>query len=231
MVKELNPRVQFFHDTGDFAYRNHHNIKDPHFRFEMFSRGTERVGEAFDMISDFLLLTRQPDSLSVVVESNHDRAVKRWLAEADWRTDPVNAIFFLEAQLALLKGIEAGKEPSILEWSVMRGREKDFDGIVFLREDESFTICDDGIECGMHGHLGANGAKGAPRQFTRMGARANTGHTHAAGIIDGIYTAGTSSLLELGYNKGLSSWSHSHILTLPNGKRQIVTMIDGKWRA
>jgi hypothetical protein len=47
---------------------------------------------------------------------------------------------------------------------------------------------------------------------------------------DGIYTSGTTSKLDMGYNKGLSSWSHSHVVTLPNGKRQIITLQNGRWR-
>jgi len=35
----------------------------------------------------------------------------------------------------------------------------------------------------------------------------------------------------MGYNKGLSAWSHSFIVTYQNGKRTIVTIKDGKgWR-
>jgi len=59
----------------------------------------------------------------------------------------------------------------------------------------------------------------------------NTGHTHSTGIIDGVYTAGVHGKLDMDYNKGPSSWSHSHVITYPNGKRAIITIKDGKWRA
>jgi len=64
-----------------------------------------------------------------------------------------------------------------------------------------------------------------------MGRKAIVGHTHQAGIHDGIYTAGVSGSLDMDYNRGPSSWSHSHVLTYPNGKRAIVTMWRDKWRA
>ena len=83
----------------------------------------------------------------------------------------------------------------------------------------------------MHGHLGANGARGGANGFAKMGRKANVGHSHSAGIHDGIYTAGTSSDLDLRYNSGPSSWSHSHIVTYPNGKRAIITIWKGRWRA
>jgi hypothetical protein len=70
-----------------------------------------------------------------------------------------------------------------------------------------------------------------PTAFAKMGRRVNTAHTHSAGIQDHVYTAGTSSLLDMRWNKGPSSWSHSHIVTYPNGTRAIFTIWKGKWRA
>jgi hypothetical protein len=65
-----------------------------------------------------------------------------------------------------------------------------------------------------------------------MGSKANVGHTHSAAIYEGIYQAGTSSKLDLEYNRGgLSSWNHAHIVTYLNGKRTIITMCGSKWRA
>src|SRR3546814_337856 len=83
----------------------------------------------------------------------------------------------------------------------------------------------------MHGHLGPNGARGGAAAFAKMGRKANVGHSHQAGIYDGIFTAGTSSNLDMGYNRGPSSWSHSDVLTYKNGKRTIITHWNGKWRA
>ena len=141
----------------------------------------------------------------------------------------------MECQLKLYKALEADAKDEfhLLEHLCCQ----EFftpESVKFLREDESFIICSEnghGIECGMHGHLGPNGLRGNPAQFARMGRRANTGHTHSTGIHDGIYTSGTMSLLDMIYNKGPSSWSHSEIVTYPNGKRAIVTFWEGGWRA
>lgn len=105
---------------------------------------------------------------------------------------------------------------------------------LFLGPDDSFVLCDDGsggIEFAMHGHLGPSGSKGTPLGLSKIGRRANTGHTHAAQIIDGLYIAGTMTRLRLEYTKGPSAWSHSIIVTYPNGKRAIITFYAGKWRA
>jgi hypothetical protein len=59
----------------------------------------------------------------------------------------------------------------------------------------------------------------------------NIGHSHSAAIIDGVYVAGLCGLLDQGYNQGPSGWSHTQIITYPNSKRTLLTILDGKWRA
>jgi hypothetical protein len=232
MLDELRPKFQFLHDLVDFRARNHHEIRDPHKRFERHLLGQESVEAELNSATKFLWEAHREWVQTVVVDSNHDNAYVRWLKEADWRSDPVNALFFLESQYRILKSIKDGEDFHAIEWAMRRAECPA--GVKFLREDESFVICRDahgGIECGIHGHLGPNGSQGSPRALSKAGRKANTGHTHSAGIIDGLYTAGTSSKLDMGYNRGPSSWSHSHILTYQNGKRAIVTMWEGAWRA
>ena len=228
MLDYLVPNYQFIHDTMDFTYRNHHNINDPHFRFEMFTHGTETVRDSILKAQAFLNRVYRWHCTTVVVESNHDLALLKWLKTADYRTDPVNAEYFLLLQRRVYQAIrEREKDFQIFPWALQQ--EGDFTNTIFLKEDDSFLIAGD-IECGMHGHNGANGVKPTPRQFSRMGRKSNTGHTHSASIIDGCYTAGISGSIDQGYNKGLSSWSHSHIVTYINGKRTIVTQIaDGHY--
>lgn len=230
MLDALMPEYQFFHDVADFQSRNHHNLRDPHLMYNLFVEGVDSVEDEMREVAMFINQTRREFCQTVIVESNHDLALRRWLKEADYKQDPRNAMFFLECQLASYKAIRnRDSDFSIFEHVLT----KSFDdwscyGVKFLREDESFMVGD--IEKGMHGHLGANGARGTPAAFTKMGSKATTGHTHSCEIRDGIYTSGTSSKLDMGYNSGLSSWSHSHVVTLPNLKRQIITMQGGKWR-
>lgn len=111
-----------------------------------------------------------------------------------------------------------------------RSVNEDMENVTFLSEDESHLICGD-IECGQHGHNGNNGARGSIIAFQKQGKRFNVGHAHSATIKDGVYVAGVSGKLDMGYNVGGSSWSNSHIVTYSNGKRTIITLKNGKWRA
>lgn len=226
LVDFLRPKFEFYHDLSDFSPRNHHSIKDHHFRFAMHNRGTDSVEEALRGCASFLweVTHRRPETIPIVVESNHDQALIKWLKTADYRDDPENALFFLKMQKAyydyLVKGVS---HPPIFEDFLKEAGCPD--DVEFIDEDRSFTICG-GIECGMHGHLGANGARATPMQFAKAGSRSNTGHTHSPQILDGAYVAGVSGKLDMGYNKGLSSWAHAHIVTYPNGKRTILTMSE-----
>ncbi len=236
--RELNPVETFYHDLLNFGRRNHHEMKDPFKRFENYIANTEDVRAEVYGAMEYIhhQSAMFPNTEHVIVDSNHDRALERWLREADWKEDPINMIFYTESVLAKLKAIaQENDDFHMLEhWWVNHEGTYGVNNVTFLDEDESHVLCDDphgGIECGMHGHLGANGARGAIRAFAKMGRRANIGHSHTAGIFEGIWQAGTSSLLDMKYNKGLSGWSHSHILTYANGKRSMITMRNGKWRA
>ena len=144
----------------------------------------------------------------------------------------------VEKSLGCEKGSISDKFPEpkmVRDINVLQYALKKFGGLKapfkFLRADESFLTCGRKIENGQHGHLGPSGKFGSPAELSKMGRKANTAHTHSAGIFNGLYVAGTSSKLRWNYAVGPSSWTHSHIVTYPNGKRAIVTLFDGKWRA
>lgn len=224
MLDALNPNYQLFHDTFDMTGRNHHNRDNAHFLAEMFYNDSESVEKDIKTASSVLEMFSSETTHSVVVESNHDLALTSWLVDNryDFKKDPVNSMVYLELQLAQYKAIKEKRGAfNLLEFALQR-----FGGglgnISFLNTDDSFAVA--GVEMGMHGHVGANGSRGTPKQFQNLNCAVNTGHTHSASIYGNVYTAGVTGALDMGYNIGASSWSHSHILTYPNGKRAIVTM-------
>ncbi len=232
MLDTLRPRYQFMHDLIDFQSRRHWDSKNPHKRYEMFVRGTDSVETEMQGAADFLSTASRLWCRTVVVDSNHDNDFERWLRETDYRYDPPNAEYFLETQLKKYQSIRLATDFHAVEWALRRaGCPKP---VRFLREDEPYIICPDahgGIECGMHGHIGVHGTRGSPLSFSKIGRKANTAHTHSCGILHGIYVAGHSGVIDQGYNRGPSAWSHTHTVTYANGKRALVTMWDGRWRA
>lgn len=235
MINQLRPEYQFMEDVLDFRPRNHHDMKNFHRMYKKFVQGEDDVFAELLQTAHFLKLESNFDwCKTIVVRSNHDAAFDRWLREADYKEDLKNARFFLKSQLAFLDAIHAGDDKFLpLEWAC-RELGVPSDNVQFLRQDESFIICPDangGIECGHHGDKGANGAKGSLSGFAKTGRKVNIGDKHSAGIQDGAYLAGVAGDMDHGYNEGMSSWSNSHIVTYQNGKRCIVTVWKGKWRA
>jgi len=231
VVDQLRPREQFFHDTIDFTARNHHNIKDPHFLHEMLLTGKDSVQQEFDGVGDFLCnMAFRHWSKHFIVVSNHDQAIEIWLKNSVAMYDPVNARFWHEMNVSSYLAREGGRKARPFTTALRAHLTKEFqEKCVFLQEDDSYRILDE-IEAGLHGHLGPNGSRGSPKNLRTVG-KANTAHTHTAGIIEGVYTCGVYGKLDMGYNKGLSSWSHSMTITYKNAKRAILTIKEGKaWR-
>lgn len=236
MIDVLQPRFQFGHDTFSFVSRNHHDVGDPHRNFEKFTLGEDSVLQELKHTGTFLEFANRDFCQFVLVDSNHDRALTKWLKHGDYKTDPLNAELFLELQARVYRAIrEKDREFHLLEYALRAYAGNTSDRVRFLREDESFIICRDssgGIECGDHGHLGINGARPSPLGFSKMARRGNRGHTHIASIIDGGYTAGvTGKPRNFAYLHGPGAWSQSDIVTFQNGKRQVVTKWHGKYRA
>lgn len=228
VLDTLQPRHQVFHDSIDFQPRNHHNIRDPHFLHQMHAEGKDSVMDEFGFTAEVLTAFMRHYSQHWIVTSNHDQAIEGWLRNIAGFSDPVNLWFWLAMNLYCTECREKQRKPRPFAEAMGKALGLQAHRFSFIHEDDSLVLA--GIENGLHGHLGPNGARGNPKNLRTVG-KANTGHTHSAGIVDGVYTAGVFGNLDMGYNKGLSSWSHSFIVTYANGKRTIVTIKNGRaWR-
>lgn len=249
MVDVLWPKYQFLHDVMEGAAVNPHQRKYAacHEKYQTWLRGYHKLDN--ELVDTVKLLERyeRPFSQTVIVDSNHDDVwLKRWLREYDYRKDPPNTEVFLKLQSFLYKNIRNGvteeesrartaKPKMVRDINVLEYALREIGGYKaksrFLSADESFLTCGRKIENGQHGHRGPNGKFGSPAELSKMGRKANTAHTHSTGIWNGLYVAGTSSKLRWDYALGPSNWTHSHIVTYGNGKRAIITIYNGKWRA
>lgn len=231
ILDTLKPDYQFLHDVFDMHRRNHHNIKNPYHRYEMHCKGTESVRGELEGTTKVMEGMLRPFSALINVYSNHPAALGRWLNEADYKADPINAELFLELQLATYRAIKSGESDfDVFEYACKLVNPL-MNDVRFMGEDESFMLAGQ-IECGQHGHNGNNGARGSVRSFRVLGKKHNKGHDHTASIFDGVWSAGACMTAEeAGYTKGGSTWSVSHILTYENGKRAMITCKGRKWRA
>ncbi len=159
----------------------------------------------------------------VIPRSNHDEFLTRYLRSGRFVKEPLN--FKLASELAgsyvdEIDPVKAGVEKYLSE--------KSADQLRWLDRDEDFRVA--GIECGAHGDKGPNGARGTLANHERAYGLCVIGHTHTPQILRDAWQVGTSTLLDLDYAVGPSSWMHTSCLIYPNGARQLIHSIRGKWK-
>lgn len=225
----LKPKRLVWHDVHDFYSRNHHHKHNPFINYVKHKAGKTNVEAGLFKTFDFINRHVHPDQINVIVPSNHHDALARWVMESDPRDDPENAIFWAKTFTAMCEQSEMGHSGAkIIDPFAYWGKKKLTGHNIFLSRNQSCQI--KGIEIGLHGDKGANGARGTRAGLSRIGAKSVIGHSHAAGIKGGCYQVGTSSRLGLEYNAGPSSWVHAHCAIYGTGKRSLIFIVNGKWR-
>lgn len=234
IAEVLDPETLVFHDLFDGYAVNPHHHGHP---MIAAAKGKAGLGDVRAEVEHAVEFVRERAGVrtggrwreAVLVASNHDNFLERWVFQTDWRTTS-NAAFYLETAQAMLRSVRMTPEGARYAdpFAYWVERLKGSSRIRCLGPDESFTLGD--VECGMHGHHGPNGARGTVRNLARMGVRVVTGHGHSPGIEEGHYRVATSTPLRLEYNHGPSSWLNTHCVVYRNGKRSLITVVDGRWR-
>ncbi len=229
IIETVDPKVLVWHDVLDGYSANPHHAGDP---FVNIAKASVNYGDVRREVEDTIQFIDRStgDRKSVLVASNHDNFLARWIAKEDWKSDPINAGFYLETALAMVRStrMTAGGSSYLDPFKFWVEKLSQNKNVRCLGTDESFMLA--GIECGMHGHRGPNGARGNIKNLSRVGPKAVIAHSHTPGIQEGCYQAGTSTPLRLEYNTGPSSWLNTHVVVYATGKRSLITVIDGEWK-
>lgn len=230
MMNLLRPEYLFLHDLLDFHTRNHHHKDDWITGYGKWKAGMECVRTEIEEAMRFVNEKTPKNCKSVIVSSNHDRALSRWLKEADFKKDPVNLLFYLEIAAEVAKRermSESGvvyNDPFILYARIHKLAAKN---VQFLEQGKSFVLAD--VEYGLHGDHGPNGARGTTKNLSTIGVKVTKGHNHTAEIVDGCYSAGKSTGMLEYEAGGPSSHSNAHVIQYANGKRVILFIINGRY--
>ena len=238
LIELVEPEYLLLHDIHDQESRNHHNKDDVSHNFEMAHRGRESVVDEVRRATGFIRMSRRPNMTTIVVDSNHDIALERYIREGRYRMDGQNYRFGLELDMAYHDSRAAqadaidAEDPvpkfSLLEWAMRHLDKKALKGVEWVYDGSSKVI--DGVQVGWHGFRGVNGAKGTVSGYARLGHPITIGDKHSPSIMDEVYGAGVMQL-EHGYNKGPSGWAVAHVLQYDFGLRALITLQSGKWRA
>lgn len=230
LVQTCRPRKIIFHDIVDSYSVSHHHARAPFTVIAKRQAGMSNLRKELEDVAEFLDQVIPKGSEGVVVASNHHEHVERWLREGDWRKDPGNAELYLELSLAMVQGARMTPQGAetidpVAFYLLPRVRR----ALRFLGRRESLQV--GGVEVSLHGDKGINGRWGSMASLATIGTKTIIGHSHTPGIEKGCYQVGTSSELTMEYTLGPGSWHNTHCLIFPNGKRQLVNIVNGRFRA
>lgn len=232
IVSALKPKVIVRHDVLDCYSVSHHHRKNFFTQYAKYETGTNSIDDELHITMSFINDTTPETSRNIIVSANHNDHLLRWLNEADPKTEPWNAKTYHALMWMMLDNVHYETDgsfsyPNPFElWATWKYPDVD---VEFTGRNESYKIM--GIEISNHGDVGTNGSRGSLLQYSRLANKCIIGHSHSPGINKGAYQVGTSSKLKLEYTRGPSSWMNTHAIIYPNGKRQLINIIQGgKWR-
>jgi hypothetical protein len=230
IVNVLRPAQIVRHDVLDFFSGSHHHQHSFLLQYAKHKTTTNRIESELSLTLKHIAETTPEWSHTVMVASNHVEHMNKWLDTIDPKQEVWNAKLYYRMMYLMLEHIDQNgiDIPNAFQvWT--ENTEHDFvvPEMTWLGRNESYKI--HGIELSNHGDMGINGSRGSPAQFSRLPDKMVVGHSHSPSIMKGCYTVGTSTG-RLEYTRGPSSWANTHCVIYANGKRQLLTIINGKWK-
>ncbi len=227
IVNASRPRYIAWNDVLDMYSGSHHHDKNPVTQIAKYEAGAHLVQKELDECIEYMDAYTPPWATGVVVSSNHHDHLLRWMKEKTPLKDPANARFWIKQWARLVDTIELGPNGATCASPMQLYMEDKLKAKTrFLHRGESFLVA--GVDISFHGDEGINGSRGSARQYSRIGVKTNTGHSHSPQVIRGAWQAGTMTG-QLEYEGSLTTHAQAHILTFPNGKRTMVFVVAGHW--
>lgn len=224
LIKDIKVKDLVVHDAFSGYSISHYDEKSPHRRAGKVLNKLNNFHDEIEVGSNLLSKLLETISGNVYrVMGNHDEWFNRYLERAAYVNDPVNHYSALEYAKVYLDG----EEPLKHAYAKFM-KDEMFKRMVWLTRSDSYKI--GGVELGQHGDLGMNGSRGSLAGAERAYGDCVIGHNHSAAIFRGVYRVGTLTKMKLGYNVGPSNWTHTNCLVYPNGSRQLISFIGGKYR-
>lgn len=161
----------------------------------------------------------------VVVKSNHDEFLTRYIEGGLYMKDPINIPLASELVKPYMN------DEDLLQYVVENYSDlEDRDAIVWLNRESEYKV--GGVHLSQHGDKGSNGSKASMESIEKDVSKAVVGHVHSGAIMRGIFRVGIAGSLDQGYNRngGSSNWTQTHCLVYQDGSRQLINFIDGEYR-
>lgn len=226
LVNTLRPKYIVRHDVVDSYSITHHDRNNFLRKFKKHVEGQDKIEDELKITLDYIEKTTPKFAENLIVDSNHHSHITRWLNEVNIKEEPWNARFYHYMMYRVLDVIQnSGEIPNPFELYITAHSNVP---VKFVSSHEPMYI--HGIDVSNHGDKGANGARFSPTGGAKMPSKMVVGHSHSPRIEKGCYIVGTMTKL-MDYAKGCpSSWMNTHCIIYPNGKRQLINIIHGKWK-
>lgn len=226
ILDKLKPKNVILHDVFSGLSINPHEAKDVFLQYGKQLNGHDDLKKELDILIDVLAQFKDQEKV-VIVRSNHDVFLDRWLKNEDWKKQPSlkNSRLYMRLSDMLLKQYE--DNPYKVKGVIPEIINDVFPEYITLGLTDSYKV--KGFELGMHGHIGINGARPGVESFRKLNTKIVSAHTHSAFRKDGLVVCGTSTKLKLNYNHGPSSWTQGHTIIDNYGKAQSIIFFDGEF--
>lgn len=219
LLSRLKINKLIVHDLFDGKSLNPHEREKLLLLAKRAQKGELDLDKELEMVARDLKIMGTATKEVVIVPSNHDEFLNRYLEAGEYVKHPYNH----KAALRLAMDMLEDKNP--LEEEMRRRGIKN--NVKFLVRDESFKV--GGVEVGQHGDRGQNGARASLKGLEESYGACIVGHGHSPKMERSAWMVGTSTHMNLGYNVGASSWLNTDALVYPNGNRQLLNYIQGRF--
>ena len=225
IAEVVKPAHLVRHDVLDGYAGSHHHRHDPLTQFKKRANGGDCYRAELDQVVDFINDTTPKGAVNIMVDSNHHDHLQQFLNKADANVDHTNAVFIAEMQAKQRRAVLAGEDHRPL---MLFCDGKVTAPIKWLGRSKPFVI--KGVDYSQHGDVGVNGSRGSAAGLAKTTYKMTIGHSHTPRICKGVYQVGKSAT-RLEYEKGLQTQGQTHCVQYANGKRTLVDIFAGKWRA
>jgi hypothetical protein len=225
-LTNIKPTHVVLHDVFDGDSISHHQIKDPFTQYGKEINGSNDLKKEIDFMLEKLSQFEEFENV-VIVRSNHDDFIDRWLKNEDWKRQPTPKNSRLYMQLSDLLLDQYEKSPSDIKGVIPALINNKYPKFKTLKRSDSYKVLN--WELGQHGDIGSGGSRGTLQQYRSINTKTIVAHYHKPARKDGALSVGTSTKLRVGYNIGPSDWAQAHAIIHKDGKAQhIIFSRDSK---
>lgn len=219
-IKFLNCKKLFIHDFCSHNSINHHekdNWISQVMSNKMFKNLEEEHKYTATIFNEWAKNIKHVHFY--IVKSNHDCWLDKYLSSSNtWIKDPNNSLYCHKLCGYKLNNLYP------FEHAIRKYLDKNI--LITFLDRQSIKIC--GIELSLHGDIGNNGGQASLKSLELSAGNCVIGHSHQPKIGFHGMQVGTNTKLDLGYNKGGSSWHNGNVSIYKDGHKQMLLGINYK---